>query len=249
VIATAHQQSPAQLAPTGPIDLWVVSLQPSRGIQHFLTLLGPDEVQRAARFTNEDVRRRYVVSHAALRHVLGERIGVSPAELRFCRGKRGKPRLVDMQIAFNLSHSADLALIGVADHGAIGVDLERTQLERRFDLLSRRVLTNTERNLLSWTDDARSRANWFYQCWTAKEAVAKAFGVGLALAPHRMDVAPNGPMQAVVTVAPSGGGGPLPDGAEPIEVRWTPISDGFVAALAAKNAWQEHRTPHWLELR
>jgi 4'-phosphopantetheinyl transferase len=137
--------------------------------------------------------------------VLGERLGVPAAELRFRRGERGKPELVGEDLAFNLSHSNGLALIGVASAGAIGVDLERVRPPRRTEPLLRR--------------------------WTAKEAVVKAFGLGLALSPRRLEVEEVNRERGLVSVA-AAVEGPLPGGAGPVEVRWLEPAEGFVAALA-----------------
>jgi 4'-phosphopantetheinyl transferase len=195
-------------------------------------VLSPEELDRAARISGEHIRRRYVLGRAALRRLLGERLGVPPAALRFDYGERGKPHLQGAEVNFNLSHSGNLALIAISDRGPVGVDLEQLQRRRRLDLLSQRVLTEHERELL---DRARAEGNgvqWFFRCWTAKEAVAKAFGLGLTLAPSRIGVIPDGANRALVEVAPATGG-PLPGGAEPLEVCWLPGLDHAVGAVAA----------------
>jgi 4'-phosphopantetheinyl transferase len=57
--------------------------------------LGSDERQRASCFVRDDVRRRYVVSHAAVRVILGRYLGIEPGALEFHHGPHGKPRLAE----------------------------------------------------------------------------------------------------------------------------------------------------------
>ena len=59
---------------------------------------------------------------------MGAYLGLPPAELRFAYGPMGQPRLLnsaaDVDLRFNLSHSCDLLLVGVARGRSVGVDLE-----------------------------------------------------------------------------------------------------------------------------
>jgi 4'-phosphopantetheinyl transferase len=205
-----RRKQPQRLAPTGPIELWVSSVLPGE--------------------RGEELLRR----------VLARRLGVSPLELAFRRGERGKPALVGSELAFNLSHSGGLALIAVAERGEVGVDLEQVRPLRRLDLLEQGALTRDERGTLMRAGNERTRTRWFLRHWTAKEAVAKAFGAGLALAPQRLEVVPMDPERALVKVS-AADEGPLPDGAETVEVHRFQPADGFFAAVAAARAWDDCR--------
>lgn len=112
------------------------------------------ERRQAARLLDPRSRRRWVAARWALRGVLAGYLGRDPAavELRF--GMRGKPLLAapGAPLRFNLSHSADLALIAVCADREVGVDVQRI--------------------------DSR-RPSSFYAEWTRREAVAKCHGVGL----------------------------------------------------------------------
>lgn len=208
VIPTFTQSNPEGrqhshwLAGAGPVGLWLGPLQPGEA--------------------SEDLLRR----------VLGERFGLPPAALRFRRSERGKPELAGGELAFNLSHADGLALIGATERGSVGVDLERVRALRRLDLLAKGALTEAEGEPLRRAGDEAAQTRWFLRRWTAKEAVAKAFGAGLALAPQRLEVEAIGEDRAVVTVA-AASEGPLPTGAEPVEVRWLEPAAGFVGAVAA----------------
>ncbi|MCA1841940.1 MAG: 4-phosphopantetheinyl transferase, partial [Actinobacteria bacterium] len=53
--------------------------------------LAPDETARADRFVNGSDRRRFLAGRAAVRAVLGERLGLLPAEVRLSVDEWGKP--------------------------------------------------------------------------------------------------------------------------------------------------------------
>ncbi len=72
--------------------------------------------------------------------------------------------------------------------GAVGIDIER--VSGRSDGVETIALADTERALLAGLAgaDLDLRALWFTRFWTAKEAVAKADGTGLAGQPKRFVV-------------------------------------------------------------
>lgn len=146
-------------------------------------LLSAAERERAARFKFEQDRRLYVAAHAALRSILAGYLNAAPAKLEFETGPRGKPRLAPAfahdKLEFNLSHSSAVALIAVAPEKEIGVDVERIREDFGFAEVAKRYFTAKEVSAIeALPEDLRRRA--FYQCWTSKEALLKAKGVGLS---------------------------------------------------------------------
>ncbi len=69
--------------------------------------LAPDEVARAERFKFDKHRRAYTLGRAALRSLLAGYLGVSPSDIRFSYGTKGKPSLDDAAcgLRFNASNS------------------------------------------------------------------------------------------------------------------------------------------------
>jgi len=160
-----------------------------------LALLAADEQARAARFVRARDRRRFVRCRAALRQILGGLLGESPASLRFRAGGQGKPELdsagagADLtanraDLRFNVSHSAELALIAVCLGRELGVDLERVRPIGEAGRIVASFFSPAEQaEFAAIAGDARSLA--FQRGWTRKEAVLKGLGIGLAgLAAH-----------------------------------------------------------------
>ena len=125
----------------------------------------------------------YTVAHAALRSILAGYLNVTPGDLEFEIGRRGKPRpaptFTKDKLEFNLSHSHEVALIAVTREKEIGVDVERVREDFAFVEVAERYFTAGELSAIrALPQDLQRRA--FYQCWTSKEAFLKAKGVGLS---------------------------------------------------------------------
>jgi 4'-phosphopantetheinyl transferase len=157
------------------IEVWHVNLDaPAPG-----GVLTAGEHARAARFARGDQARRWAASRAALRVLLGARLGVAPREVSFAHGPHGKPE-VGGDLAFNLSHAGAVALVALSHGRELGVDVERT--DRRSHAIVR-ALTEAERAVLG---DAPGHLE-LLRVWCRKEALAKATGGGLRWAPERFD--------------------------------------------------------------
>ena len=139
-------------------------------------VLTADELLRAGRMKSPQGRTRAVVARGALRKLLARDLGGTPEDIVFTVGPHGKPRVDDRSsgVRFNLSHSADLALIAIARDVEVGVDLE--EIRPRSDLrgVARRVFTQAEREAVEAGGEIA-----FYRHWVAKEAFVKAIGRGI----------------------------------------------------------------------
>lgn len=141
-------------------------------------LLSPAEQEKALRYRFLDHRRRYAIAHAALRSILAGYASTDPMALKFVVGSRGKPALDGVPLQFNLTHSAQLALVAVGNT-ALGVDVEKFRhLERLRDIAQRQFSTAEFAAMQALDDGECLRA--FYRCWTRKEAYVKALGLGLS---------------------------------------------------------------------
>lgn len=132
---------------------------------------------------------------ASLKRVLGAYLDQPAQTIALVENAHGRPALTaPCDLHFNWSHSGDHAMLALARHlPQLGVDIELYRERPRALLLARRFFAPSEAAALeALPEAARSRA--FCALWTAKEAVLKAHGRGLAygLARVAFDLTENG---------------------------------------------------------
>jgi 4'-phosphopantetheinyl transferase len=157
------------------IEVWHVDLE-GPSLDECATLLTRAELDVAGR-GRPAIQRERIVSRAALRVVLGARLGCRPSRVRLTRSPEGKPQLDRRRprLEFSLSHAAGRCAIAVSRRAPVGVDVEGTAVP-----LSEASLRE----------------------WTRQEARLKARGIGLTT---RVQLAPVDPGIAVVDLRPGPG--------------------------------------------
>jgi 4'-phosphopantetheinyl transferase len=165
----------------GEVHLWRFDAGESPEAGAHAELLTPDERERAARFLDEPIRRRYVAGRALLRRILGRYSRRAPETLRFQYGGHGKPALPEdlAWLCFNMSDSCGMLLYAVARERRLGVDVERFRAQVQSERLARRYFAPSEAAALAATPPER-RHETFFTVWTRKEAYVKAIGTGLS---------------------------------------------------------------------
>ena len=165
------------------VHVWSTPLDDLRtSWSNLLTVLAPDERERAERFRVDAARRRFVVARSALRKLLGLYLRTPPDEVGFDYDTTGKPRLrpsgrlPDLQ--FNLAHSGELALLAVARGCEVGIDVERLRQVHHWREIAERYFHLDEDAEIRALPEAEQLAA-FMRCWTGKEAVLKAIGTGV----------------------------------------------------------------------
>jgi 4'-phosphopantetheinyl transferase len=191
----------------------------------FAASLSADERARADRFRQAVDRDRFIVRRGLLRRFLAERLGIPPARVPLAPGPAGKPSLsaADLRGAgvavaafpprFNLARSGGLALYALLapedvsdvtgpaapDGPAVGVDLERFDIDRRTRADLRRIADHfapeETRFLAGLADDEAAAV--FYRLWTCKEACLKCLGTGIGGGGPKLD-------EVVIALAPDG---------------------------------------------
>jgi 4'-phosphopantetheinyl transferase len=166
------------------VHIWLVQTNgESISLGDFKDFLSSLEQDRASKFKFETDRRRYITAHAALRSILSSYVNSPARELQFASGPYGKPKLAPIhdkkKIAFNLSHSHEVALIAITQGREIGVDVEWVREDFVFDEVAHRFFTTREVAALHALPLHLQREA-FYKCWTSKEAFLKAKGTGLS---------------------------------------------------------------------
>ena len=141
-----------------------------------MQLLTPLRREKALKYRKSEDKLLCMCAGLMLRHQLQI---TSDEDLRY--NARGKPECVS-GMQFSISHSGNYAFL--ATHAVpVGIDGERIRC--RKSNVQKRVLTHDEQQYVGDSDDR------FFALWTRKEAVLKALGTGLYLAPHSFSVLHN----------------------------------------------------------
>jgi 4'-phosphopantetheinyl transferase len=140
------------------VHVWIVALEYVERADP--RKLSQEEQQRAREFIEGRDRDKYVAAHCALRRVLGQ---YTDGPVRFVYNNRGKPDVVERDIQFSFSRSADRAAIAITRTAAVGIDIEKIA----------------------------SKGPAFYEDWTRKEAYLKGKGEGLTDATARGRIVPD----------------------------------------------------------
>jgi 4'-phosphopantetheinyl transferase len=157
------------------VELWLVNVDLSKSDVEIKGFLSEDERKRMARFVRRDDRVRFGFARSTLRKILGRQLACDPARLDFEAGAYGRPSLIGHpRVSFNVSHSGARILIGVSMLRTVGVDIEAENASLDWRTLLDSVCVPDEVPHILGTVD-------FYKCWTAKEALLKATGVGIGV--------------------------------------------------------------------
>ena len=167
----------------GSVMLWTADLQAwQEAPAAWLADLDDAERAQCQRFRRPDDRLAYAAAHALLRRALGASLGLPAASLRFARDALGKPFLQPPgNIDFSLSHTTGMVAVALSSAGPVGVDVEaldRTRVPTQ-DWGAFGLSAAQERHLATLAGPQQNQA--FLALWTAREAVSKADGRGLAL--------------------------------------------------------------------
>ncbi|TDT64667.1 hypothetical protein [Frigoribacterium sp. PhB116] len=174
------------LFPPAPVSTWLVPLDDTAdGVVASLGLARPegapaswldaDERARAARLHDATDRHRWLVSHVALRLLLGASLEVHPSAVELvreacprCGGPHGRPALASGRpLRFSLSRSEGHALIALRRGLDVGVDLEAAS--------------------------AGIRPSGDLARWVRTEALLKSTGEGLTRDPDAVTLRPTAP--------------------------------------------------------
>ena len=149
-----------------------LDLEPRR-ISKLSQLLSEEERRKAGRFYFARDSRRFTAARAALRLILGQYLERAPACVEFAYGASGKPFLRDTTLRFNVSHSADIVLVAVADGCEVGVDVERMRPQPEIHRIAELVFPAREFAELQ-SAPVEAQNDVFFRLWTRNEARLKA---------------------------------------------------------------------------
>ncbi|HET9483080.1 MAG TPA: 4'-phosphopantetheinyl transferase superfamily protein [Xanthomonadales bacterium] len=153
--------APASFAPgAGRVVLWSIAAA------------SPEAMSSAA-----DRRAVTARGERLVRELLAATLAIAPAALELAREPGGRPYVAfpPAAIAFSVAHSG-VNLVLALSATRIGVDIEHRR-KRPYGELAARAFVDSER---AWVAAQEDRIGAFLRLWTAKEAVLKAAGVGIA---------------------------------------------------------------------
>jgi 4'-phosphopantetheinyl transferase len=172
----------------GQVHVWAWPIDPAQASleKDDLLLLDAGEQERFRRYHFEADRVRFAIAHLHQRRILGAYLECEPDRVSFHLSRFGKPRVAaDRPLNFNLSHSRHFAMLAISTETEVGVDVEDVRpmepevAQHYFSPVEQAALASLEGE--DWL-------HGFYRCWTRKEAILKAEGVGLQLPLSSFDV-------------------------------------------------------------
>lgn len=148
----------------------------------FARLLSPEELSTTARFKTEILQKRYVIGRGFLRSTLGEVLDCEPSSIEFAYNQSGKPELANAGLCgavhFNVSHSHDVLALAISPAHAVGIDVEYVDQRADVSSIAKRFFSRLEFEHIEHQVADRQR-EMFFQLWTRKESIVKAYGKSL----------------------------------------------------------------------
>ncbi|UHG91358.1 4'-phosphopantetheinyl transferase family protein [Spirosoma oryzicola] len=143
---------------------------------YLLTLLQPDEWERAERFRRISDRNRFVYGRALTKIVIGKLVDRKPATIRLVTGINKKPLIASFSaVHFNVSHAGDWIMLAVSK-AEVGVDLEKEEDNFTFQDILSTSFSAEEQAFIGGSNNPKKE---FYRLWTRKEALVKATAKGI----------------------------------------------------------------------
>ncbi|WP_426703032.1 4'-phosphopantetheinyl transferase family protein [Rhodanobacter sp. Col0626] len=195
-------------------------------------LLSPAEGARAARLRFDRDRSSFILAHAFWRVSLGICLDVHAAEVRLTSTAAGQPQLLGTAFSTSLSHSGEWVALAICAGTTIGVDIERSPSHTALTALMPTICTPGEIADLEPLPLPQREAA-LLALWTRKEALLKAFGVGLNVDPALLSATTDGlvsPPSSFTTLDPV-----------PCRVSNLGLPDGLVGALAVPDSIESVR--------
>ena len=172
----------------GEVHLWHCAIDevPEQQLAAYRQLMSAEEYRRNQRFKFAKGRRAHAVTRALVRTVLSRYLPQRrPDQWQFVTGEHGKPEIANLPhteapLRFNLSHTDQRVVCGVALGDDVGVDIESLQRSNNVLSIADHYFSKAEVKALFALPEAE-REDRFFDYWTLKEAYMKAHGQGISL--------------------------------------------------------------------
>ena len=202
------------------VEVWLIRTDlPERVLADLLELLDDGERERARALMFSASRRQFIAAHGTFRVILGRRLGVPPASLRWQLGPHGKPELAGPGPRVSFSHSGDLAALATASGRRVGVDVQQLLDGLDVTRMAARFYPPPEAEFVASAAGSAGQVARFTRLWARKEACVKVTGGRLLPGLERMI-----PRTGIVAGDPG----------DPCLVQDVPAPRGYRAAVAAE---------------
>jgi 4'-phosphopantetheinyl transferase len=146
------------------------------------TCLEPFELARIERLQRVDDRAAFAMAHGLARLLAARFARVSLNDIRIGYWATGQPRFESplAELALSLSHARRMVAVVVGSDAEVGIDVETLDGAAPEAAVLAQVLSRAERAEITSLDVGSARTARFMRFWTAKEAIVKATGEGIA---------------------------------------------------------------------
>lgn len=163
------------------VDIWFLDNAKLAALSYdWINVLSTEEQQRANRFHFEKDKHSFIVYHACKRLILSKYLEKNTNEIVIAFQDKGKPFVKNESITFNLSHTKEAAVFAVSQEVEIGVDIEKVKPFKNYLDIAKRFFHPDEYSQLLNIANVQQQQRQFFTIWTAKEAILKATGEGIA---------------------------------------------------------------------
>ena len=138
----------------------------------------PQEQQEAGRYLHIEDAARHLAGRALARRLLRAAFG-QDCVAEFARSPYGKPFCPGVSADFSISHSGSMVWVALCRCASVGIDVESMRPLPDAAELTSQLHPQEQKDLLALPPAELQTA--FYRCWTRKEAVIKAAGMGLSM--------------------------------------------------------------------
>lgn len=146
------------------------------------TCLEPFELARIERLQRADDRAAFAMAHGLARRLAARFAGASLNDIHIGYGATGQPRFEPplAGLALSLSHARRMVAVVIGADVEVGIDVETLDRAAPEAAVLAQVLSRAEQDEIASLDAGAARPARFMRFWTAKEAIVKATGEGIA---------------------------------------------------------------------
>jgi 4'-phosphopantetheinyl transferase len=175
------------------VHIWRVEVEQfNEWVPYFVRSLSSYERARAEHYCFDEDRIRFIISRGILRILLSNYSNVAPNRIVLQRGFYGKPFFENqsnaVNLQFNITHSAELALYAVTQMRRVGIDIEyMREIPHMYQLVLQLFSPREQYQWMKIPQDLKRQA--FLKAWTGKEAYVKTLGLGFIYPLNQVEIA------------------------------------------------------------